>query len=144
MAQEKPKWQRDIAGDKIRYDNAQEQARQEKQELIMLRSEVQQQSQTIDNQKTIIENLTSKNGKCEQQSTQLLEQNKNLRADNTTLRQNNTAIDADNFQLRIAYNELKDLYLENLEKLRILQKSYLENLEKLHLLQNSLTRSQIH
>ena len=101
MAQVMPPWEREQMQHTIRYDHQQQKAKQEKQELIM----------------------TSKNRKCEQHITQLLEQNRNLRADNTTLRQKNTETDGENFQLRIAYNELKDLYLENLQKLHNLETS---------------------
>ena len=123
MAQQKSPWERDIETHRIRYDHAQQQAKQEKQELFTLRREVRQQSQTIDNQNTIIESLTSKNGRCEEQITQLLEQNKNLRADNTTLRQKNTETDRVNFQLRQAYDNLQQEFSETLMHLHILQNS---------------------
>jgi chromosome segregation ATPase len=123
MAQVLPRAEREMMAHVIRYNHEQQKAKQEKQELITLRTEVQQQAQTIDTQKKIIEDLTSKNGRCEQHITQLLEQNKNLRADNTTLRQKNTETDRVNFQLRIAYDELNDIYSKNLQTLYILQNS---------------------
>ena len=57
------------------------------------------------------------------QVEQLSEHNRILRADNTTLRKKNTEIDAENFQLRIAYDELEDMYLTNLKNFHILQNS---------------------
>ena len=122
-----------MASHRIRHDLEQQQARREKQELIMLRSEVQQQSQTI-------ESLTLKIKTFENLNTQLLEQMPKLRAENTTLRQRNTEIDAGNFRLRQTYDELQTIHSETLKNFRILENSYLENLQKLHILQNSKTR----
>ncbi len=120
MAQVQTPSQREMMKHNIGYNHEKQQATQDKQELIMLRSEVQQQSQTI-------ESLTLKIKTVEHLNTQLLEQITKLRADNTTLRQKNTKIDREKFQLGQAYDHL-------LQKFNEVQTDY-------HFLQNSLTRS---
>jgi hypothetical protein len=133
MAQVLPPWEREKLRHEIKYTSEQEKLRSERERLITLTTQVQHQSRTIDNQKTIIKNLTLKNEKCEYNITQLLETNSNLRTDNTALRRKCTESDAENFQLRHEYQYLKQEYDG-------LKNSYSATEQRLHILQHSLTR----
>ncbi len=147
VSPELPRWQRDMIRQNIEYTSEQEKLKSERERLITLTTQVQHQSRTIDNQKTIIENLTLKNEKCEDNITQLIAQIRNLRTDNTTLRKKTTETDGENFKLRQAHDSLLQEFWENVHKLHILQNNYdsllhdfRENVQKLHILENNFPR----
>jgi hypothetical protein len=133
MAQQLEPWEREKLRHEIEFNSARKKLISDGEKLITLTTQVEHQSQTIDHQKTIIETLTKKINTCERFNTQLIETNNNLRANITALRRKCTESDAENFQLRHAYQYLQQEYDE-------LNNSYLENVQKLRILENSLTR----
>ncbi len=132
MAQVLPKWKREMIRHQIDYTSEQDKLKADRERLITLTTEVQDQSQTIEtmtNQintcERTIETLTNKINTCERFNTQLMETNRNLRNDNTELRRKCTKSDAEIFQLGQAYQYLEQEYHE-------LNNSYLETYKIAH------------